>query len=52
MARAVQLLRERDPAFQVGGGLQADSALNAEKLRTTLPFSALKEPANVLILPA
>jgi malate dehydrogenase (oxaloacetate-decarboxylating)(NADP+) len=52
VARAVQLLRERDPALQVDGELQADSALDAEKLRNTFPFSALKEPANVLIFPS
>ncbi len=51
VARAVQILREQDPALEVDGELQADTALNADKLRSTYPFSALKEPANVLVFP-
>ncbi|HEX5437746.1 MAG TPA: NADP-dependent malic enzyme [Gemmatimonadaceae bacterium] len=51
VARAVQLLRERDPALIVDGEMQADTALDADKLKTMYPFSALAEPANVLIFP-
>ncbi len=51
VARAVQILRERDPALTVDGELQADTALDAVKLRSTFPFSVLKEPANVLVFP-
>jgi malate dehydrogenase (oxaloacetate-decarboxylating)(NADP+) len=51
VARAVQLLRERDPSLVVDGEMQANTALDDHTLRTLYPFSALKEPANVLIFP-
>jgi malate dehydrogenase (oxaloacetate-decarboxylating)(NADP+) len=51
VARAVQLVRQRDPSLIVDGEMQADTALDAEKLSTMYPFSALAEPANVLIFP-
>jgi malate dehydrogenase (oxaloacetate-decarboxylating)(NADP+) len=52
MAQAVQLLRARDPGLIVEGEMQADTALDEEKLRKTYPFSMLKEKANVLIFPS
>ncbi|CAA9358671.1 MAG: NADP-dependent malic enzyme [uncultured Gemmatimonadaceae bacterium] len=51
VARAVELLRARDPALVVDGEMQADTALDEGTLREGYPFSALKEPANVLIFP-
>jgi malate dehydrogenase (oxaloacetate-decarboxylating)(NADP+) len=51
VARAVQLLRERDPQLMVDGEMQADTAVDSKTLRETFSFSALKEPANVLIFP-
>lgn len=52
VARAVQLLRERDPSLIVEGEMQADTAMDARILETTFPFSRLgTEPANVLIFP-
>jgi malate dehydrogenase (oxaloacetate-decarboxylating)(NADP+) len=51
MARATQLLKERDPTLMVDGEMQADTALNEEILRRDYPFSSLKEQANVLIFP-
>ncbi|HEY2026629.1 MAG TPA: NADP-dependent malic enzyme [Gemmatimonadaceae bacterium] len=51
MARAVQLLKERDPSLVVDGEMQADAAMNPEILRRDYPFSVLKEQANVLIFP-
>jgi malate dehydrogenase (oxaloacetate-decarboxylating)(NADP+) len=51
MARAVQLLKERDPSLVVDGEMQADTAMNPEILRRDYPFSVLKEQANVLIFP-
>lgn len=51
VARAVQILRQRDPNLVVDGEMQADTALDETLLRTTYPFSALKEAANVLIFP-
>ena len=52
VARAVALLRARDPSLVVDGEMQADTALDEHKLNKTYPFSALKEAANVLIFPS
>jgi malate dehydrogenase (oxaloacetate-decarboxylating)(NADP+) len=51
MARAAQLLKERDPTLMVDGEMQADTAFDPEILRRDYPFSSLKEQANVLIFP-
>src|SRR5919199_2712270 len=51
MARAVQLLRDRDPSLVVDGEMQADTAFDEEMLHQDYPFCALKECANVLIFP-
>ena len=51
MARAAQLLKERDPTLVVDGEMQADTAFNPEMLARDYPFSTLKEQANVLIFP-
>ncbi|MDE3128824.1 MAG: NADP-dependent malic enzyme [Gemmatimonadota bacterium] len=51
MARAAQLLRERDPSLVVEGEMQADTALDMRIIERDYPFSALAEAANVLIFP-
>ena len=51
VARAVRLLRERDPSLVVEGEMQADTALDEELLASAYEFSVLKESANVLIFP-
>ncbi len=51
MARAVQLLRQRDPSLVVDGEMQADTALDPEIIQRDYPFSTLKTQANVLIFP-
>jgi malate dehydrogenase (oxaloacetate-decarboxylating)(NADP+) len=51
MARAVQLLRQRDPSLVVDGEMQADTAFDPEIIARDYPFSKLKEEANVLIFP-
>ena len=51
VSRAVQLVRQRDPNIVIDGEMQADSALDDRILAESYPFSALKEPANVLIFP-
>jgi malate dehydrogenase (oxaloacetate-decarboxylating)(NADP+) len=51
MARAVQLLRQRDPSLVVDGEMQADTAFDPQIVERDYPFSTLKEQANVLIFP-
>ena len=51
MARAVSLLRQRDPSLVVDGEMQADTAFDPEIMKRDYPFSTLKEQANVLIFP-
>jgi malate dehydrogenase (oxaloacetate-decarboxylating)(NADP+) len=51
MARAVSLLRQRDPSLIVDGEMQADTAFVPEIIHKDYPFSTLKERANVLIFP-
>ncbi|MDB4905742.1 MAG: phosphate acetyl/butaryl transferase [Gemmatimonadetes bacterium] len=51
MARATQILRERDPSLVVEGEMQADTAFDMQLMERDYPFSALKEEANVLIFP-
>jgi malate dehydrogenase (oxaloacetate-decarboxylating)(NADP+) len=48
-ARAVDLLRRRDPYLMVDGEMQADTAVDIHKLTELYDFSSLKEPANVLV---
>ena len=51
VAKAVAILRKRDPALIVDGEMQADTAMDETILHAAYPFSALKERANVLIFP-
>jgi len=51
MAKAVAILRQRDPSLIVDGEMQADTALVPEMIERDYPFSKLKEQANVLIFP-
>ena len=52
VARAAELLRERDPSLMVDGEMQADTALDERRLHDDYPHSALLEEANVLIFPS
>ncbi len=49
--RAVDLLHEREPALQVDGEMQVDTAVVESILTRTYPFSRLRSAANVLIFP-
>ncbi len=51
VARAVDILRKRDPTLIVDGEMQADTAMDENILKASYPFSMLKERANVLIFP-
>jgi malate dehydrogenase (oxaloacetate-decarboxylating)(NADP+) len=52
VARAVTLLRSRDPSLIVDGEMQADTAFDEHKLKKAYPFAVLKQAANVLIFPS
>ncbi|MEJ2538889.1 MAG: phosphate acyltransferase, partial [Gemmatimonadota bacterium] len=49
VAEAVRLVREREPELEIDGEMQADTAVDPEKLRQSYPFSQLKGAANVLV---
>jgi len=49
--RAVALLHEREPALQVDGEMQADTAVVERILTKAYPFAKLRSAANVLIFP-
>lgn len=51
VARAVQLVRKREPELIVDGEMQADTAVVHEIVTEIYPFSSLKDAANVLICP-
>jgi malate dehydrogenase (oxaloacetate-decarboxylating)(NADP+) len=49
--RAVELVKQRDPALMIDGEMQADTAVAPEILENIYPFSPLKGGANVLVFP-
>jgi malate dehydrogenase (oxaloacetate-decarboxylating)(NADP+) len=51
MARAVELVKARNPELLVDGEMMADTAISPEMLESHYPFSTLKGGANVLICP-
>jgi malate dehydrogenase (oxaloacetate-decarboxylating)(NADP+) len=50
--RATEIVREREPDLIVDGEMQADTAVSEKILTETYAFSALSQPANVLIFPS
>ncbi len=52
MSKAVQMINEKYPELLVDGEVQADFALNREKLKKAFPFSTLSgKKVNALIMP-
>jgi malate dehydrogenase (oxaloacetate-decarboxylating)(NADP+) len=51
VAKAVEIVKRREPALMVDGEMQADTAVTPEIVEQTYPFSTLKGSANVLIFP-
>ena len=49
VAAAVKMVHSMDPELEIDGEMQADTAVDAIKLRNIYPFSNLKGPANVLV---
>jgi malate dehydrogenase (oxaloacetate-decarboxylating)(NADP+) len=52
MADAVEIVRRRRPDLEIDGEVQADIAVEPEKLRELFPFTRLTDSANVLIFPS
>ncbi len=51
MRRALALLRERKPDFEVEGEMSADMALSPGLRKSVFPNSRLRGPANLLVMP-
>ncbi len=51
MREALAIVRERAPALEIDGEMQADSALSQATRDLVLPSSTLKGEANVLVMP-
>ena len=49
VADAVAIVRAMDPEIEIDGEMQADTAVDALKLRQVYPFTHLQGPANVLV---
>jgi malate dehydrogenase (oxaloacetate-decarboxylating)(NADP+) len=52
VARAVEIVRARRPDLEIDGEIQADIAVEPDKLRELFPFSRLTDEANVLVFPS
>jgi malate dehydrogenase (oxaloacetate-decarboxylating)(NADP+) len=52
MAEAVDIVRRLRPDLEIDGEVQADIAVEPEKMRELFPFSRLTDEANVLIFPS
>ncbi len=48
---AVEIVRQRRPELEIDGEMQADTAVQWEKMRQNYPFTTLTAPPNVLIFP-
>ncbi|HVZ87434.1 MAG TPA: NADP-dependent malic enzyme [Polyangia bacterium] len=51
MAEAVEIVRKRRPDLEIDGEVQADIAVEPDKLRELFPFTRLTDAANVLVFP-
>ena len=51
VARAVQIVKMRNPEIVIDGEMQADTAVVPDILKQRYPFSQLQESANVLVFP-
>jgi malate dehydrogenase (oxaloacetate-decarboxylating)(NADP+) len=52
MREALRLLRERAPALEVEGEMQADAAIVEDIRRQIFPSALLKGAANLLVMPS
>jgi malate dehydrogenase (oxaloacetate-decarboxylating)(NADP+) len=52
VSRAVEIVRRLRPDLEIEGEVQADIAVEPEKMRELFPFSRLTDAANVLVFPS
>jgi malate dehydrogenase (oxaloacetate-decarboxylating)(NADP+) len=52
VADAVEIVRRKRPDLEVDGEVQADIAVESDKMRELFPFSRLTDEANVLVFPS
>ncbi|HVY37353.1 MAG TPA: NADP-dependent malic enzyme [Polyangia bacterium] len=52
MADAVEIVRRRRPDLEIDGEVQADIAVEPDKMRELFPFTRLTDAANVLVFPS
>jgi malate dehydrogenase (oxaloacetate-decarboxylating)(NADP+) len=52
VSRAVEIVRRRRPDLEIDGEVQADIAVEPEKMKELFPFSRLSDEANVLVFPS
>jgi len=52
VSRAVEIVRKRRPDLEIDGEVQADIAVEPEKMKELFPFSRLTDEANVLVFPS
>ena len=52
VADAVEIVRKRRPDLEIDGEVQADIAVEPDKLRELFPFTRLTDEANVLVFPS
>ena len=52
VAKAVEIVRRLRPDLEIDGEVQADIAVEPEKMRELFPFSRLTDEANVLVFPS
>jgi malate dehydrogenase (oxaloacetate-decarboxylating)(NADP+) len=52
VAKAVEIVRKLRPDLEIDGEVQADIAVEPEKMRELFPFSRLTDGANVLVFPS
>ncbi len=52
MADAVEIVRRLRPDLEIDGEVQADIAVEPDKMRELFPFSRLTDEANVLVFPS
>jgi malate dehydrogenase (oxaloacetate-decarboxylating)(NADP+) len=52
VAQAVDIVRKRRPDLEIDGEVQADIAVESDKLHELFPFARLTDEANVLVFPS